>query len=184
MKPQDEQAQARKGTPGDQPVYGPDGVDGADSAGEPMDAYVFNRLQTHIESLRADQRPPNPGPLAEDEADAYRMAALFRAAVPHADEPDPAFVSQLRERLRREVAPSRDRQPPASPAPARTESRQRDGGTSQRDGLSRRGILASGLGIAASLAAGVAAGAIVETHMAGSPPKVDLVPSGGGTWVA
>lgn len=176
MKPQEEREQARMGVPGDQPVPRPEGAGGAETAADSMDAYV--RLHAHIEALRADRRPPEPGPLTADEADAYRMAALFHAATPRADEPDPMFVAQLRERLRRDVSASQHTQPPAGEGRA----------NQQRNGITRRGILANGLGmglgVAASLAGGVAAGAIIEARMTQSPPATDLVPAGNGTWVA
>src|SRR5258705_9819360 len=71
-------------------------------ATETVEHYVS--LHQHIERLRADKRPPAPPELNADEARAYQMAALFRAATPGAALPDPGFVAALRDRLTRPAA--------------------------------------------------------------------------------
>jgi cytochrome b6-f complex iron-sulfur subunit len=136
---------------------------------EPMEPYV--RLHEHIEALRADRRPPHPGPLAPDETSAYQMAALFRSAAPGADEPDPAFAARLRARLAREAA--------GPHGTDRSGERTRPSG-----GFSRRGVLAGGLGAAAAMVAGVVIGS--ELSRTG-PPRghgTSLVLEGQGEWVA
>jgi Rieske Fe-S protein len=135
--------------------------DSGEAPTEPMESYL--RLHAHIEALRADQRPPQPGPLAPDELGAYQMAALFRSAAPRADKPDPAFAANLRARLARETAAA---------DPAQSAGARRGGG------FSRRGVLAGGLGAAAALVAGAVIGSEV------SRPGGPLVNEGQGQWVA
>ncbi len=135
---------------------------------EPMEPYV--RLHAHIEALLANRRPPHPGPLAPDEVEAYQMAALFRAAAPGADQPDPAFAARLRAQLQQAES--------AASVQGRSSAR-------SRGGFSRRGMLAGGLGAAAALVAGAVIGAEVTRTSppptAGTPP---LVRDGQGQWVA
>jgi len=154
---------------------------------ESVEQYV--RLHEHIERLRADRRPRQPGRLSEDEVRAYQMAALFRAAAPGANDPDPVFVS----RLLGELADSR-------PAPAETDQSGQSGETTPapvptakaartRRTVSRRGILARGLGAAAAAAVvGVAGGMAVERRLDKTPNvgplTADLVPAGSGVWVS
>src|SRR5579863_10465786 len=76
-----------------------DGVERAEN----VEQYVH--LHEHVEHLRADVRPPQPGTISPDEARAYQVAALFRAAAPGAADPDPRFVSTLLDRLEREASP-------------------------------------------------------------------------------
>lgn len=128
----------------------------------------YLRLHEHIEHLRQDTRPPRPGNLTSDEARAYQTAALFHAATPGADEPDPAFISSLRARLEHEVA--------ASPTTRVLRA--------ARGRVSRRGLLASGLSAAAAAAIGVAVGSQLP-HTAQKPPwQATLVGEGHGVWQA
>ncbi len=140
---------------------------------EPMEPYL--RLHTHIEALRADSRPPHPGPLTPDEVDVYRTAALFRAAAPGADDPDPAFVARLRSELVREQSAVQSEQRGGAGRPPR-----------RTGGLSRRGIIASGLGAAAAMVAGAAIGAEVTRSTTPQPPATlpPIVNDGQGQWVA
>jgi cytochrome b6-f complex iron-sulfur subunit len=161
------------------------GVERAESVGQ----YV--RLHEHVEHLRADARPPQPADLTPDEAEAYRMAALFRAAAPGADEPSPRFVSALLNRLEREATPQPATPQPATPAPATPEPQtlaplivpQR----APRRGVSRRSLLNVGLGAAAA-AAGLAVGIGIEqaqrpSATTSTPTDVRLVNASTGTWV-
>jgi hypothetical protein len=66
---------------------------------EPLDVYL--RLDEHITSLLRDHRPPRPPPLTPDQAQAFVMAALFRAAAPGVGEPDPVFRTLLAGTVRR-----------------------------------------------------------------------------------
>jgi cytochrome b6-f complex iron-sulfur subunit len=111
-------------------------VPSADTVGQ------YLRLHEHIEQLRQDKRPSRPGKLTLEEARTYQAAALFRAATPGADEPDPAFTSSLRARLEQEIA-----------APPTTRAFR-----AARGRLSRRGLITGGLGAAAAAAIGVAVG--------------------------
>ncbi len=158
------------------------GDDGSEPA-ENVEQYV--RLHEHVERLRADVRPPQPGALEPDEAAAYPMAALFRAASPGADTPDPRFVAALLERMERAAQgqPSVDEPASASESPARAVPPQ-----APRRGVSRRSLLNVGLGAAAA-AAGLAAGIGIEKAQRPdgtppTPPDVPLVREASGTWVA
>lgn len=129
----------------------------------------YLRLHEHIEQLRQDKRPNRPGRLTSDEARTYQAAALFRAATPGVDEPDPDFVASLRARMQQEVA-----------TPSTTRALR-----AARGQLSRRGLLAGGLGAAAAAAVGVAVGSTLprapEAPTAWQSP---LVVEGKGTWLA
>ncbi|MGE5333997.1 MAG: ubiquinol-cytochrome c reductase iron-sulfur subunit [Nitrososphaerota archaeon] len=132
----------------------------------------YLRLHEHIEQLRQDKRPHQPGKITPEDARTYQAAALFRAATPGADEPDPAFIASLRERLEREMAA-----PPATKALR-----------SARGHVTRRGLITGGLGAAAAAAIGVAVGATLP-HPASPPPSASapswpaLVPEGNGAWL-
>lgn len=130
----------------------------------------YFRLHEHIERLRQDKRPEPPGKPTPDEISAYQAAALFRAATPGADEPDPAFVASLRARLEDEIS--------ASPTTRAWRA--------ARGGVSRRGLLAGGLGAAAAAAIGVTVGSALPRP--GSAPaktwSVPLVGEGKGVWHA
>jgi cytochrome b6-f complex iron-sulfur subunit len=132
---------------------------------ETVEQYL--RLHDHIERLRDDKTPQKPGKVTPEEARTYQAAALFRAG---AAEPDPAFVSALRTRLEHEIG---------APSPARALR-------AARGGVSRRGLLAGGLGAAAAAAVGVAVGSAI-THESPKPPsswQTTLIGDGAGTWLA
>lgn len=137
---------------------------------ETVEQYL--RLHEHIEQLRQDKRPPHPGKLTPDEARTYQAAALFRAATPGADEPDPAFVASLRARLEREMD--------ASPTTRALRA--------ARGRVSRRGLLAGGLGAAAAAAVGVAVGSALP-HPSSDTSNIqqwqkELIGDGQGIWQA
>ncbi len=146
----------------------------SEPSAEQVEQYV--RLHDHIERLQADQRPLRPEGLGADDARAYQMAALFRAAAPDAAEPTPEFSARLRTQLARELR---------TPRGAKLLRAAQDRVAPER--VSRRGLLARGLGAAATAAAiGMAAGAALERSTQ-SPPsggngQVALVPAG--EWVA
>lgn len=125
----------------------------------------YLRLEEHIEQLRSGRRPRRPKRLTPGEARIYQTAALFRAAQPGAAEPDPEFAARLRARLDQE---------------ARQSGRPRS-----LSAVSRRNLLAGGLGAAAA-AAGVALGIGVDRTVRPIPTTLpwntDLVPNG--AWVA
>jgi Rieske Fe-S protein len=139
------------------------------SAGQ-VEQYL--RLHDYVERLRSDARPLRPGTLPPEEARAYQMAALFRSAAPEAATPDPAFAARLREQLEGELQASRG---------ARLLR-------AARGRISRRGLLASGLGAAAAVTVGAVGATAVERALQ-SPPSAQteappLVPSGAGAWLA
>ncbi len=148
------------------PDEGPD-EQAAMMSAEHVEDYL--RLHEHIEQLRNDKAPKKPGKLTLEDARAYQMAALFRAATSGAAEPDPQFAEQLRARLEQEIGTT----PPQRAIRA------------VRSRISRRGLLASGLGAAAAAAVGFAAGNVVDR--ASQPPanwSSTLIAEGFGTWVA
>lgn len=168
----------------------------------PLEHYL--RLDAHIERLRADQRPDSPGRLSREDAQAYQMAALFRSAAPGADDPDPSFVANLRARLHHELERASQQSSLESPSPRTAEpraDRQANTRTGAQTGssqaaadapdaprpsrLTRRWVLAGGLGAAAALA-GIATGAGVERAITTQPNTagVPLVIDGQGKWVA
>jgi Rieske Fe-S protein len=169
MRPPDETGQPNPGRePEDQAPFA--GA-GDRHPTEPMEPYL--RLHAHIEALRADRRPPHPGPLSAEEGDVYRMAALFRSATPDAAEPDPAFAARLRAQLAREQAPSSAGARAASARPTRGAG-----------GLSRRGIIGGGLGAAAAMVAGAVIGSQISREMLPSAAPTSIVTDGQGQWIA
>ena len=112
----------------------------------------------YLDSLVEGGRPA-PDRVAEDEASMARLAAeLAAAGDPTRGEPDPAFVEQLRLRMRDADAGISSVQAWTPPAGAHL----------QRIRLTRRDLLRVGLGAAAGLAAG--AGAISILRPAGTTP--------------
>jgi Rieske Fe-S protein len=173
-------------------------------ATESVEQYVH--LHEHIERLRADRRPAPPGTLSDEEVRTYQMAALFRAAVLGADDPDPVFASRLLRELEGMRSSAKDATaedttppvaaasaafgtsaaPPTAPAPT-VPTQPPVQPLVPRRGISRRSILARGLGAAAAAAVGVAGGMAIEREMkiggSGSNTSIALVPSGTGIWV-
>jgi Rieske Fe-S protein len=130
-------------------------------------------LDEYVNQLQANRRPRQPKRMSPQQAKVYQTAAMLRAAAPGAAVPDLAFVASLRAQLEREVRGSRGHV--ADERPAR--------------GISRRGLLASGLGAAAA-AAGLAAGVGLD-HFAlqsqsSKPPTqpADIPMVTQGRWVA
>jgi cytochrome b6-f complex iron-sulfur subunit len=119
---------------------------------EPRDRDAAERFDAFLEALLGDGRPSPDAVGDRDEAEMARMAAELAASGRPGNEsaPDPAFVEQLRRRMRdadagidavRQPPPIRDR-PQAVAETARWR-------------LSRRELLQAGLGAAAGMAAGV-----------------------------
>jgi len=116
----------------------------ADDRGELLDRY--------IDALLAGGRPAPDG-MVGDEAPVARLAAeLAAAGEPLRGEPDPAFVEQLRLRMRDADAGLGSVERWAVPA----------GAGSRRIRLTRRDLLRVGLGAAAGLAAGAGAISILR----------------------
>jgi len=170
MTPQDDELQSQRSA----------GSSDATSAGEDLrpasrdEILAAEALDERIEHMRADRRPDLNG-LSPDEARIQVMAATLRAQAPGADEPDPDFVARLRQRL---SDPAATAQPPI-PLDERRQAARR--------GVSRRGMLAGGLGAvaaaAAAAAAGVAVGVTVDRTMNAPQPWPAMVPEGLGAWL-
>ena len=174
----------------------PDDADGRVTP-EARDVEQYVRLHNYIESLRLNRRPQPMAPLTDQDVPVYRMAAFFRAAVPGAAEPDPAFLDALRLRIEAaaaapqevppvaaaatEMPPSPAIEPPAPPAALNLAQRR-----AARRQVTRRSILGAGLAAAAA-AVGVAAGAHIQHQIQDAQypdTNTALVPSDAGTWVA
>jgi cytochrome b6-f complex iron-sulfur subunit len=132
-----------------------------------------DRFDRYLEALLGDGRPPPEAVGDRDEAEMARMAAELAAASrdPVEAEPDPAFVDQLRLRMRQvDDAVASVRTPPpvrGRPSPAGR----------GRWRLSRREVLQAGVGAAAGLAAGTAGWALTRPGGAAGPSPA---PSGTG----
>ena len=123
-----------------------------------MDDERIEELDGFIDTLLAGGRP-TPDGMVGDEAPLARLAAeLAAAADPERGNPDPAFVEQLRLRMRDADAGLTSVQGWAVP----------DGAPFHRIRLTRRDLLRVGLGAAAGLAAG--AGAISILRPPGPAP--------------
>jgi cytochrome b6-f complex iron-sulfur subunit len=122
-----------------------------DDAAERFDAY--------LDALLGDGRPSPDAVGDRDEAEMARMAAELAAGgqPPHEAAPDPAFLEQLRLRMRAaDEGIEAVRQPP----PVRDEAQAAPGGV-LRWRLSRRQVLQAGFGAAAGLAAGLVGASLV-----------------------
>ena len=114
-----------------------------DDAAERFDAY--------LEALLGDGRPSPETVSDRDEAEMARTAAELAAGVRAGAAPDPAFVEQMRLRMRQaDAGIAAVRVPP----PVREIDAAPSDGTS-RWRLSRRQLLQAGIGAAAGMAAGV-----------------------------
>ena len=143
------------------------------------------RFERYLDALLGGDRP-SPDDVAEgDEAEMARLAAEMAGAVPQESaEPDPAFVEQLRLRMR---AADEGLSTVQVPLPVRERPRpepvvEPEGAARWR--LTRRQVLQGGIGAAAGLAAGLI-GVAVSRREAESPTlggDADLV-AGDGFWV-
>lgn len=128
-----------------------------------------------VDAMLDDTRPA-PDEIVDDEGPMARLAAeLAAAGDPQHGDPDPAFVEQLRLRMRDAdagIAAVRGAAPPAVPAPVR------------RMRLTRRDLLRAGLGATAGLAAGAIAVSVLRpaNRVPLVDPGRDLVRDG--EWVA
>ena len=108
-----------------------------------------DRFDAYLEALLGEGRPSPEAVGDRDEAEMARMAAELAASVRASTTPDPAFVEQLRLRMRQADAGIAAVQ---RPPPVREQPRPSGSG---RWRLSRRQVLQAGLGAAAGMAAGV-----------------------------
>lgn len=157
----------------------------------------YRRAHEVIERMRADRRPDRSS-ASDDDARLDMTAALLRAAAPQAAEVDPSFAAHLLSQL--EAAQSAPAAPtsaaastpvPPSVAPPPTEV-DATSPRAPRKGVSRRGLMLSGLGAAAAAVIGGAAGAALErasqpstrVSVSSVTPRGVLIPDGIGSWVA
>lgn len=117
-------------------------------------AGAAERFDAYLDALLGEGRPSPDAIGDRDEAEMARMAAELAAGAraaesAHAAEPDPAFVEQLRRRMR-----SADQGIAAVRTPPPVRGTVQPGGVG-RWRVSRRSVLQAGLGAAAGLAVGV-----------------------------
>ena len=138
------------------------------------------RFERYLDALLAGGRPSPEDVETGDEAEMARLAAEMAGAAPRAEmDPDPAFVEQLRLRMR---AADGGLAAVQVPPPVRDRAVEPGGTRSWR--LSRRQLLQGGIGAAAGLAAGLI-GVAVTRQAPDSTPTLggddDLV-AGEGFW--
>ncbi|MGQ0609069.1 MAG: Rieske 2Fe-2S domain-containing protein [Chloroflexota bacterium] len=127
------------------------------------------RFERYLDALLAGGRPSPEDVESTDEAEMARLAAEIAAAVASGGtEPDPAFVEQLRLRMRAADAGLAAVQ---VPPPVRDRAAEPSGSRSWR--LSRRQLLQGGIGAAVGLAAGLIGVAV-------APRSPDADPTLGG----
>jgi cytochrome b6-f complex iron-sulfur subunit len=139
---------------------------------ELRDANAAERLDRYLDALRRDERPSPDDVAGRDEAEMARLAAELTAAAGDQD-PDDAFVEQLRLRMRQadEGIASVQVPPPTRPPPEPSAG-------IARVRVSRRSLLRGGLSAAAGLAAGLVGGAVLR-DLAG-PNRDPIWDDGGG----
>ena len=115
----------------------------------------YLELEQYIEQLQAGRVAHPPAELTPDQANIYRMAALFRSASPEAGEPRPEFAADLQARLEQELQ-QRPR-PAPQPQPAQRKKEQK-----KLHYVSRRALLTGGAAVAASLVVGAGVGSAIE----------------------
>jgi nitrite reductase/ring-hydroxylating ferredoxin subunit len=135
-----------------------------------------DRFDAYLEALLGDGRPSPEAVGDRDEAEMARMAAELAASARAGASPDPAFIEQLRLRMRQADAgiASVQRPPPVREQP-------RPGGT-ERWRLSRRQVLQAGLGAAAGMAAGVIGASLGSRATERSIGADDQLVAGEGFW--
>lgn len=138
------------------------------------------RFERYLDALLAGGRPSPDDVASEDEAEMARLAAEIAGTLPLAEaDPDPAFVEQLRLRMRAADAGLAAVQVPPPVRDARPGP-----GASRRWLLSRRQVLQGGIGAAAGLAAGLVGASLAQRTPSGAPTlggDDDLV-AGDGFW--
>lgn len=153
----------------------------ADRTPQPEDG--ADRFDAYLEALLGAGRPSPDSVADRDEAEMARLAAELAAsaAPPDATAPDPAFLEQLRRRMREaDAGIAAVRQPlPVRPRPQVAEP-----GGQRRWRLSRRELLQAGIGAAAGLAAGMVGVSLRPTANPTPPTGNGDTPlvTGGGFW--
>jgi cytochrome b6-f complex iron-sulfur subunit len=118
---------------------------------ERRDLDAAERFDAYLEALLGDGRPSPEAVGDRDEAEMARTAAELAASGRSGAEPDPAFIEQMRLRMRE--ADSGIASVRVPPPVRETEAVPSDG--TRRWRLSRRQLLQAGIGAAAGLAAGI-----------------------------
>lgn len=140
------------------------------------------RFDGYLDALLGDGRPSPDSVSDRDEAEMARMAAELAAGARSATAagPDPAFVEQLRLRMREaDAAIATVRTPP----PVREPGTQPHPAEVGRWRLSRRQVLQAGLGVATGLAAGLAGISLRNrAERAGGEWEDEPLVSGEGFW--
>lgn len=141
-------------------------------ADDRRDEVAAQRFERYLAALLAGGRPSPDDVTDVEEAEMARFAAELAAAVPagaELGEPDPAFIEQLRLRMRaadegiaamRVSPPVRDPAGPGSPSEGRWR-------------LTRRQLLQAGFGTAAGLAAGVIGASVMRPAEEREPIRDD-----------
>lgn len=135
------------------------------------------RFERYLDALLGDGRP-SPSDVGDaDEAEMARLAAELAGATPRpGDDPDPAFVDQLRRRMR---AADEGIAAVRTPPPVRPGS-----GPTRRMRVTRRQLLQVGLGSAAGLAAGAAGMSLLRPAPPAAPPAdPGRLEIGDGFWI-
>ncbi len=139
------------------------------------------RFERYLDALLANGRPSPEDVASGDEAEMARLAAEIAGATPsEGADPDPAFVEQLRLRMRAADAGIATVQ---VPPPVRERAALPGGQRTWR--LTRRQLLQGGIGAAAGLAAGLIGVSVAQRQRADTPTlggDDDLV-AGEGFWV-
>jgi nitrite reductase/ring-hydroxylating ferredoxin subunit len=150
-----------------------------DEHGRRRDEADADRFETYLEALLGGGRPSPESVGDHDEAEMARLAAEMAAAGsgPEAD-PDPAFLDQLRRRMREaDAGIASVRTPPPVREPVVP-------GGVRRWRLSRRQVLQAGFGAAAGMAVGMF-GAVLrnERETADRAPTDGPLVTGEGFWI-
>lgn len=171
----------------------------------------YLELENYVEDLRAERAAHLPTNLTPEQAQVYRMAALFHSTSPEvskASQPRPEFIAALGERLlsisqeqEAEVSTQEERpvpvhqmdqeqsenqQPTTQPPWQNPKASTPPEHFRKARPVSRRGLLAGGAAAAASLAVGIGAGTMMDKPQPPQPPSYkqeNLIPSGPTTWL-
>ncbi|MDQ2674583.1 MAG: Rieske (2Fe-2S) protein [Chloroflexota bacterium] len=147
-------------------------------ADDPQRDPAAERFDGYLDALLGEGRPSPDDVANRDEAEMARLAAELAATARGAD-PDPAFIEQLRRRMREAdwgIAAVR------TPPPVREAAGPQPAGTRPWN-LSRRDVLRAGFGAAAGLAAGLV-GVALRQRAEQDPIDSDTAPlvAGEGFW--
>jgi cytochrome b6-f complex iron-sulfur subunit len=141
-------------------------------------------LDRYVEALMDGTRPSPDDARTPEASGAARVAAELAAATGAGANPDPAFIDQLRLRMRQAdagIAAVRSRSLPRPGAEPAAADASLDGSRLARVRITRRALLQGGIGAAAGLAAGALGYAVLRGQ---SPAEPGLLGGTGGSLVA